>query len=36
MLKYTYVKIYNTLCKLNNIALQENVLYLGVIVNSLF
>ncbi len=31
-----YIKIYNRLCELNNIMLQHNLLYLGVMISSLF
>ena len=31
-----YIKIYNNLCELNNIALQDNLLYLSVMISSLF
>lgn len=32
----SYIQIYNKTCKLNNIALQENLLYLILILISLF
>ncbi len=31
-----YVQIYNECCKLNNLGLQENLLYLGVMISDLF
>lgn len=36
MLNNLYIKIYNILCELNDLVLQENLLYLGVLINSLF
>lgn len=31
-----YIKIYNKFCKLNNMILQENLLYLSLIIASFF